>query len=257
VARGRSPGPPKVASSDGGLYLVSADGVLLAGCDGLVFQGHRGNDVAELTVHDLRGLALDGLHERRVWHEGVQEGAVQSGGDLRQLGDGDPTVTLGMLQARASSADGGLPVTLRAVPLGPSVPRSDGPRYLAPGTDVPGRDVQAHARASGPVSYGLANVGGAKWPAITVDGGRQWRIDGPLFSYAAMQAASTVSAVGTLGADGAYAWGLGGNFVRLTIDRGVHWSETDFTGGLETFVYVSSDQGRTWTRGGQLARVTY
>jgi hypothetical protein len=48
-----------------------------------------------------------------------------------------------------------------------------------------------------------------------------------------MQAASTVSAVGTLGADGAYAWGLGGNFVRLTIDRGVHWSETDFPGGLD------------------------
>jgi hypothetical protein len=61
----------------------------------------------------------------------------------------------------------------------------------------------------------------------------------------------------------------------------VHWSETDFTdgvynvtldgrtlrartfgpetssGALETFVYVSSDQGRTWTRGGQLASVTY
>jgi hypothetical protein len=35
--------------------------------------------------------------------------------------------------AAAPSAGGGLPATLRAVPLDPSVPMSDGPRYLAPG----------------------------------------------------------------------------------------------------------------------------
>jgi hypothetical protein len=176
----------------------------------------------------------------------------------------------------------GLIPVVRATRLAPSVPSRTGPRYLAPGTAIPAGDIAAQVRATPQVSYGLADVGGSEWPAISTDGGQTWRIDGPLFVYPAESGANAANAIGALSANVAYAWGHGGNFVKITYDAGGHWwlaaipgqgvesvtrnkgtlrartlGPQTATGQFETFLYISSDQGRTWTLHGQLGDVQY
>jgi hypothetical protein len=125
-------------------------------------------------------------------------------------------------------------------------------------------------------------LGGSIWPAISTDRGRTWRIDGPLFVYPAEQGADTTSAMGTLSANMAYAWGELGNYVKITYDSGQQWwianipgqgvysvsrdgltlrartlGPQTVTGKSETLLYISSDQGRTWTLNGQLGDVDF
>jgi len=140
----------------------------------------------------------------------------------------------------------------------------------------------AIAADSDRVHFGLAvyrGLMGATYPAISTDGGAIWRIDGPRFYVAAAQAPNVTSSVGALGPHGAYFWGQGGNFVKITTDEGVHWWTTGFAAGVykvsaargtlrtialgnqvqggafQAFLYVSTDSGRTWNFHGNLRNV--
>jgi hypothetical protein len=116
--------------------------------------------------------------------------------------------------------------------------------------------------------FGLANHGTAQYPAITRDGGRSWRIDGPQLHIDAADGPEAVSYVGAASARTLYAYGS--SVVDVTTDGGRTWWET-FPEGLvmavvpgrghdlaayvqqstahgqsRTWQYVSSDGGRQW-----------
>lgn len=123
-----------------------------------------------------------------------------------------------------SGAPSGLPVTIRAIPFNRSQP---GPGAVQPGTPVPTADIGLRAAAASRLVFGLARVAGqGRWdtyPAISTDGGRHWRIDGPRFHYPAAQGGGAVSGIGARAPGLAYVWGHGGNAVRVTTDAGRHW----------------------------------
>jgi len=150
------------------------------------------------------------------------------------------------------------------------------------GTLVPHSDVVVTASDNRQLRFGLAmysSSGDATYPAVSNDAGSTWRIDGPLFHIDAAQGASVITNVGSLGADGAYYWGRGGNAVWVTTDGGSHWWLTGFSygvnrvtashgtlrtvalgeqikgGEIESFLYASNDSGHTWELRGQLANL--
>ena len=61
-------------------------------------------------------------------------------------------------------------------------------------------------------------------PAVTVNGGRTWRINGPVFHIPALQAPFAVTQVGALNARTYYAWGA--QSIDATSDGGKHWWRT-------------------------------
>jgi hypothetical protein len=169
---------------------------------------------------------------------------------------------------------------LRAVPL-QSTPSSL-PNDQPFGVLVPEADIVAAAANGDGILFGLTlyrDLMEATYPAISTDGGTSWRIDGPLFWVAAADAPNVTSNVGALGSQGAYYWGQGGNFVRVTTDEGHHWSLASFDAGVykvsashgilrtvalgnqvsctdfQAFLYVSTNSGRTWNLHGQLRDV--
>ena len=188
-----------------------------------------------------------------------------------------------VLAARQSAAESSLqymPTTIRAILLKPGSP--PGVVSVPAGTTVSAADIGARAATSDGVVYGLADQGtdfGEVWPAISTDSGKRWRIDGPLFYYAAADAPNATDSIGARGGDMAWAWGWGGNFVKVTTDRGRHWWAADFPAGVDTvtwrdgqlqvralgistangqfqsFLYISPDGGRTWILHGRLRNV--
>jgi hypothetical protein len=110
----------------------------------------------------------------------------------------------------------------------------------------------------------LANAGQAQYPALTVDGGRTWRIDGPQLH---VDAADAPEAVGSVGAHGSHTFfAFGSSAIDVTTDSGRTWWETLVgglvvavvpgtgnhlvayvqSGGGRTAQYVSRDGGRHW-----------
>jgi hypothetical protein len=205
--------------------------------------------------------------------------AVQSGKPQARQGTHTPT-------ASARAHHGGLPAsdrmpgTIRAALLR----ATSGPGILQPGDPVSAADIGPRADATHHVIFGLADCGklfGETYPAISADAGKHWRIDGPRFAYAAAQGAGTTTSIGARTRDIAYAWGDGGNFVKVTTDGGRRWWSADFPAGVhsaswrngrlavralgpqtadgqfETFLYVSPDDGRTWNLQRKLADVPY
>jgi hypothetical protein len=123
--------------------------------------------------------------------------------------------------------------------------------------------------------FALATVHGATFPALTVDGGGTWRIDGPAFHIPAADAPEVVLADGASGRKTFFAYGGsgGGQAMFVTADAGKHWWEAFLPGeiaavavrlhgGLAAFVqspvgsgahpsartweYISSDGGHHW-----------
>jgi hypothetical protein len=181
----------------------------------------------------------------------------------------------------AATVSQDLPDTIQAVPMRPGSP--PGVVSIPPGTAVGAADIGARAVTTGNVVFGLADQGtdfGEVWPAISTDSGKRWRIDGPLFFYAAADAAAGTDRIGARNGDMAWAWGRGGNLVKVTTDRGRHWLVADFPGGVDavtwqdghlhvralgnqtaagqfqTFLYLSPDDGRTWTLRGRLGNIS-
>jgi hypothetical protein len=184
-------------------------------------------------------------------------------------------------QRAAAPASRYLPGTIHAVPMRPGSP--PGVVSIPAGTAVSAADIGARAATAGHVVFGLADQGtdfGEVWPAISTDSGKRWRIDGPLFFYAAANAAAGTDRIGARNGDMAWAWGWGGTFVKVTADRGRHWLLADFpagvdtvtwqdgqlyvralghqtaTGQFQTFLYISPDNGRTWTLRSRLSDIS-
>ncbi len=151
------------------------------------------------------------------------------------------------------------------------------------GALVPEADIVTTAADSERVLFGLAiyrDLMSAMYPALSTDGGTTWRIDGPRFFVAAAQGANETGRVGALGPRGAYFWGQGGNFVKITTDDGVRWWIVGFAAGVysvgashgtlrtvalgnqvscsefQAFLYVSTDSGKTWNLQGRLRNVS-
>jgi photosystem II stability/assembly factor-like uncharacterized protein len=117
--------------------------------------------------------------------------------------------------------------------------------------------------------FALADTGGAQYPAVTVDGGRTWRTNGPALHVNAAQAPLSVIDVGAANRHTFFAFG-GGQVADVTSDGGKHWWQAflgddvlavvsfgnrliavaqDATGNgstAQTVVYVSRDGGRHW-----------
>src|SRR5579863_6423917 len=125
--------------------------------------------------------------------------------------------------ATTSTAPPALPMatTLEATLM----PDSASADFVPTGTAVPGGDVITTV-ASNQTVFGLAQlplVPPATYPVISTDGGKSWHVDGPLFHIDAADGPGTTSSIGALGSDGAYAWGEGGNVVKVTTDGGMQW----------------------------------
>ncbi len=153
-------------------------------------------------------------------------------------------------------------------------------RTIKPGTPVDSK--QLATRVFADASHGFAlfdNLAGETFPARTTDGGRVWRIAGPVLHAPAAQGAGAVTQVGTAGPGGYMAFG-DGSVVDVTNDGGRHWWRAALgdevpaviaSGGQliafaqeqeptarETlhalvWVYGSSDGGRVWHATNQLA----
>ena len=95
-----------------------------------------------------------------------------------------------------------------------------------PGTPLPARAIGPQAAATEDVIFALADkrpLSGVVYPAISTDGGQTWHVDGPCFYYAAAQGPNVTSRIAAVAPDWAYAWGRGGQVVKVTHDGGSHW----------------------------------
>lgn len=133
-----------------------------------------------------------------------------------------------------------------------------------PGTPLPARAIGPQAAATGDVIFALADkrpLFGVVYPAISIDGGQTWHVDGPCFYYAAAQGPNVTSRIAAVAPDWAYAWGPGGQVVKVTHDGGAQWfaavlppirrivSSGNTLHALlfeSSSKYVSRDYGLTW-----------
>jgi photosystem II stability/assembly factor-like uncharacterized protein len=125
--------------------------------------------------------------------------------------------------------------------------------------------------ANGSVGFALANDGQAQYPALSTDGGKTWKIDGPQVHVDAADAPAAVGSVGVVGTRTYFAYGS--SAIDVTTDGGHTWWQT-FVGELVvavvpgphheliayvqqslstrnlnpvvTWQYVSRDGGRHW-----------
>lgn len=94
-----------------------------------------------------------------------------------------------------------------------------------PGTIVRSRDLfgdRVFANAS--VGFALVNGNNAQYPAVSADGGRHWRIDGPQVHVDAADGPEGVGFVGVMGPRTFFAFGS--SVVDVTTDGGRVWWET-------------------------------
>jgi hypothetical protein len=118
--------------------------------------------------------------------------------------------------------------------------------------------------------FGLAGLNDAQYPAATTDGGKTWRIDGPVLHVNAANAPNVVGEVGAAAPATYFAYGGpgGGNSVAVTTNDGKAWWRAylpgtplavviDHTSGHAVLVallgpappflaYVSPDGGHHW-----------
>jgi len=96
---------------------------------------------------------------------------------------------------------------------------------LRPGTVVPSAHLGLRVFANAQDGFALASVEGGQYPAATVNGGRTWRVDGPVLHVNAAQAPLVVLQVGAADRHRFFAWGGpgGGQVVDVTSDGGKHW----------------------------------
>ena len=96
-------------------------------------------------------------------------------------------------------------------------------RAIKPGTPVD--SARLRTRVFADAKHGVAlfnNLAGETFPATTIDGGRVWRVAGPVLHAPAAQGALAVTQVGTDG-PGTYTAFGDGSVVDVTNDGGKHW----------------------------------
>jgi hypothetical protein len=148
---------------------------------------------------------------------------------------------------------------------------------------VKAADIGPRAAATSRLVFGLADRGSLFGFSRDQHGRwrRHWRIDGPRLSYPAADGAGFADSIGARAPEFAYVWGAGGNLVRVNTHGGRHWWMADFPDGVHsvswshgqlraralgdqlpdgrftTYLYVSLNNGRTWTLRRRLGTVPY
>jgi hypothetical protein len=145
---------------------------------------------------------------------------------------------------------------------------------LKPGTVVASRHLGTRVFPDAQHGFALADVGQGQYPAATINGGKTWKVAGPVLHVNAAQAPLVVQQVGAASQKKLFAWGGpgGGQAVDVTPDAGKHWYRAILgdivmavvsgpNGELVAFVqvaadnsgstaanwvYVSKDGGRHW-----------
>lgn len=140
------------------------------------------------------------------------------------------------------------------------------------GTHVPPKDLGERLYVNGSRGFALAFMRGDTYPAVTRNGGRAWKVAGPVFFTTAADAPAAVTLIGAVQPETYLAFG-GGSVVDLSTDAGKHWWTADlgddvlsvapgskpyhliavvqdFLGSgsskVHTVVYVSTDGGHDW-----------
>lgn len=163
-------------------------------------------------------------------------------------------------------------------------PATRAARPLRPGTVVPPANVGVAVFADARHGFTLASMSGSEtYPAATVDGGRTWRIDGPVLPTLPSGGPAVISQPGIAGPRTYFvSEGVGGiTVVDVTTDAGKRWWRTLLPGGpvfvgayegeltaivagstidrpdaQETFWAFHSKTGRRWTYDDSLSAVT-
>jgi hypothetical protein len=162
------------------------------------------------------------------------------------------------------------PANVTARPLGPR----QGILNVRRGTLVRPRNLGVRAFVDNRRGFALADLpNGETYPAETVNGGRKWRINGPVFHIPAANGAAAVALAGAAPPRTYFAFG-GGSVVDLSTDGGRHWwvadlgedviavvpgpgphqlvavvqNESPNGSKVATVAYGSTDGGRHWRR---------
>ena len=166
---------------------------------------------------------------------------------------------------RAHTTSAMPPRTLTGQPITPY----RGTTRLSRGAVLASADIfSTRVLANATRGFALASESSADYPVLTSDGGRTWRIAGPVLHIAAADGPDGVSSVGVTGTDTYYAWGF--NAVDVTSNAGASWFRVHPAGQVVAVVpgdrglalyeqitdaesrvsatvqYVSTDDGRRW-----------
>ncbi len=165
----------------------------------------------------------------------------------------------GSTSARSPSARSSPPLAPRSVPgeTGPAtgagaVPPTGSVRAqlfaaaaderLRPGTVVAPANLGVGVFADARHGFTLASIDYQTYPAATIDGGRTWRIDGPVLPIPVAPRPTAIGQPGVAGPETYFASeGLAGiTVVEVTTDAGKHWWQAFLPGGV---VYVGAFDG--------------
>ena len=140
---------------------------------------------------------------------------------------------------------------------------------LKPGSTVRSSAVGQRVFVNARTGFALASTGDAQYPAVTTNGGKTWKTNGPALHVNAAQAPLVVTNLGAASKRTVFAFG-GGQVVDATGDGGKHWWQAVLGGvvlatvprlgggliavaqnpkggsGAQTLVYVSRDGGHHW-----------
>jgi hypothetical protein len=117
------------------------------------------------------------------------------------------------------------------------------PHGLPRGTRLRARHLGARVFADRRHGFALATTrDGATYPAASLDGGRTWRVDGPVFHVPAAQGPLAVDQAGVASRNLYFAWGAAEDtVVDVTADAGRHWRQVFLPA---TVVAVTANLGR-------------
>jgi hypothetical protein len=119
----------------------------------------------------------------------------------------------------------------------PSPPRRVSARPLVPGaagglrrgTRLPSAGLGARVFADPTHGFALTaptRRGARIYPAASTDGGRTWRVAGPILQLGSGRGAAAVSEPGMIAARSFYAWAPGNPVIDITVDGGRRWWHT-------------------------------